>query len=77
MRSNWKLPFADSYLFFDKTNTFSRTSVILPCFVGSTLNIHNGSNFIKINIHQEIVGHKIGEFCRTRARYEYKKGKKK
>ena len=80
MRSNWKLPITNPALFstnLSKTKLFSRNSVILPSFVDSTLNVYNGKTFVKIQISSEIVGHKIGEFCKTRTRYIYKKGKKK
>lgn len=80
MRSSTKIPVADNSLFLNSKNqmkVFSRSSIILPCFVGRTFNIYNGSKFVKILISEEMVGHKIGEFCRTRSRYLYKKGKKK
>jgi ribosomal protein S19 len=58
-----------------KTN--KRDSVIFPTFVGKTVQIHNGKNFTKLVIIKEMVGHKLGEFIKTRKTFTYKKKKKK
>ena len=42
--------------------TWSRRSTITPEFVGQTLAIHNGKNFIPVFISENMVGHKLGEF---------------
>ena len=46
--------------------TWSRRSVIAPEFVGQTLAIHNGKQFIPVFISENMVGHKLGEFSPTR-----------
>ena len=46
--------------------TWSRRSTIYPDFVGHTLAIHNGKEFIPVYITEEMVGHKLGEFSQTR-----------
>ena len=46
--------------------TWSRRSVIAPEFVGYTLAIHNGKQFIPVFISENMVGHKLGEFSPTR-----------
>ena len=46
--------------------TFSRRSTIFPDFVGHTIAIHNGKDFIPVYISEEMVGHKLGEFALTR-----------
>lgn len=46
--------------------TWSRRSVITPEFVGHTLAIHNGKQFIPVFISENMVGHKLGEFSPTR-----------
>tara|TARA_Y100001949_G_C15896190_1_gene290461 strand:- start:185 stop:451 length:267 start_codon:yes stop_codon:yes gene_type:complete len=46
--------------------TWSRRSVITPEFVGYTLAIHNGKQFIPVFISENMVGHKLGEFSPTR-----------
>ncbi|HHZ80191.1 MAG TPA: 30S ribosomal protein S19, partial [Candidatus Marinimicrobia bacterium] len=37
-----------------------------PEFVGYTLAIHNGKQFIPVFISENMVGHKLGEFSPTR-----------
>ena len=46
--------------------TWSRRSTIYPEFVGHTLAVHNGKDFIPVYITEEMVGHKLGEFSQTR-----------
>lgn len=46
--------------------TWARASVISPEFVGCTIAIHNGKNFINVFITEGMVGHKLGEFSPTR-----------
>lgn len=46
--------------------TWSRASTISPEFVGHTIAIHNGKQFIPVLITEYMVGHKLGEFAPTR-----------
>ncbi len=46
--------------------TWSRSSTIIPDFVGYTFAIHNGRKFITVFITENMVGHKLGEFAHTR-----------
>ncbi|NOY39770.1 MAG: 30S ribosomal protein S19 [Nitrospirae bacterium] len=46
--------------------TWSRRSTILPEFVGLTFAVHNGMKFIPVYVSENMVGHKLGEFSRTR-----------
>ena len=46
--------------------TWSRRSTIYPQFVGHTIAVHNGKDFIPVYITEEMVGHKLGEFALTR-----------
>jgi small subunit ribosomal protein S19 len=46
--------------------TWSRRSMITPDFVGHTIAIHNGKQFIPAYISENMVGHKLGEFAPTR-----------
>lgn len=57
--------------------TYNRNSVILPHFVGKSIQIHNGKDFIKIFIIKEMIGHKLGEFIKTRKTFIFKSKKKK
>ena len=46
--------------------TYSRRSTIFPDFVGHTIAVHNGKEFIPVYITEDLVGHKLGEFALTR-----------
>ena len=46
--------------------TWARASVISPDFVGHTIAVHNGKNFIPVYVTEKMVGHKLGEFSPTR-----------
>lgn len=48
------------------TKTWSRNSTIFPEMIGFTIAIHNGKNHISVNITEEMVGHKLGEFAPSR-----------
>ena len=47
--------------------TWSRRSTILPDFIGLTFQVHNGKSFVPVNVSEEMVGHKFGEFAPTRS----------
>lgn len=46
--------------------TWSRSSMITPDFIGLTIAVHNGKQFIPVYITDNMVGHKLGEFAPTR-----------
>ena len=46
--------------------TWSRRSTIYPDFVGHTIAVHNGKEFIPVYVTEDMVGHKFGEFAQTR-----------
>ncbi|MGE0424364.1 MAG: 30S ribosomal protein S19 [Reyranellaceae bacterium] len=87
-RSVWKGPMVDGYL-LDKAEaarqstrnevirTWSRRSTILPQFVGLTFGVYNGHKFIPVNVTEEMVGHKFGEFSPTRTFHGHSGGDKK
>ncbi len=57
--------------------TWARSCTILPEFVGHVFLVHNGKNFIKVLVREEMVGHKLGEFSLTRSfKSHVGKGKK-
>jgi len=89
-RSVWKGPFVDGYLLKKAeaareatrnqvVKTWSRRSTILPQFVGLTFGVYNGRKFIPVNVTEEMIGHKFGEFSPTRTYLGHmadKKGKR-
>ena len=52
----------------DKTiiKTWSRSSTITPEMVGFTFGVHNGKIHIPVFAVENMVGHKLGEFSKTR-----------
>jgi small subunit ribosomal protein S19 len=76
-RSTKKGPFVAEYL-LKKVNelnarrsknpikTWSRASTIIPDFVGHTFEVHNGKEFKRVFVTEDMVGHKLGEFSFTR-----------
>ena len=46
--------------------TWARDCTIVPDFIGHTFMIHNGKNFMKLFVTEDMVGHKLGEFSPTR-----------
>ena len=52
----------------DKTviKTWSRDCTIVPEMVGFVIGVHNGKIHIPVQIMEEMVGHKLGEFSLTK-----------
>jgi len=48
--------------------TWSRASMITPDFVGQTIAVHNGKQFVPVYVTENMVGHKLGEFSPTRSK---------
>jgi small subunit ribosomal protein S19 len=76
-RSLWKGPFVDGYLLKKAEQarasgrnqvikTWSRRSTVLPQFVGLTFAVHNGMKHLPVQVSEDMVGHKLGEFAPTR-----------
>jgi len=66
-RACWKGPFVDTCLLRGRTRrVWSRRSMILPEFVDEFFEIHNGKEFLRVQITEEMVGHRFGEFASTR-----------
>ena len=46
--------------------TWARACTVIPDFVGHTFAVHNGKQFIRVFVTEDMVGHKLGEFSPTR-----------
>lgn len=46
--------------------TWARSCTIIPEFVGHTFLVHDGRNFKRCYVTEDMVGHKLGEFAPTR-----------
>ncbi len=57
--------------------TWARDCTIIPDFVSATFLVHNGKQFIKVYITEDMVGHKLGEFSPTRVFKGHSGGKAK
>jgi small subunit ribosomal protein S19 len=86
-RSVWKGPFVDGYLLkkaeaarassrHEMIKIWSRRSTILPQFVGLTFGVYNGHKHIPVQVTEEMVGHKFGEFAPTRTFYGHSADRK-
>lgn len=86
-RSKWKGPYLGSENFkalenldLKKKNDLtiaSRNFEIIPKFNGLTFKVHNGKNYSEINVTDDMIGHKFGEFAFTRGKFSFKKKKSK
>jgi len=86
-RVKWKGPYINNKLLKKIENndnktkniikTTSKNSMIVPKFVGITLQIYNGKTFINLKVIEEMLHHKFGEFVNTRKQFTYKKKKNK
>jgi small subunit ribosomal protein S19 len=56
--------------------TWSRDCTIVPEFISATFLIHNGRQFVKLYVTEDMVGHKLGEFSPTRTFRGHSGGKK-
>ena len=55
----------------EEIKTWSRDSTILPKMVGLTIKVHNGRDHVPVEIDENMVGHKLGEFASTRTFREH------
>ena len=55
----------------------TRRSTILPHCVDKTYNIENGKQFFEVLVTSEMIGHKFGEFVRTKKKALHTKKKTK
>ncbi|MEJ8574755.1 30S ribosomal protein S19 [Microbaculum marinum] len=86
-RSIRKGPFVDGYLLKkaeasrqsgrnEIVKIWSRRSTILPQFVGLTFGVYNGQKHIPVQVSEDMVGHKFGEFSPSRNYYGHTADKK-
>ncbi|MBS3812409.1 30S ribosomal protein S19 [Candidatus Bipolaricaulota bacterium] len=50
----------------EEIKTWSRDSTVVPQMVGLTIKVHNGRDHVPVEISENMVGHKLGEFAATR-----------
>ncbi|KAA8908328.1 hypothetical protein FN846DRAFT_945486 [Sphaerosporella brunnea] len=82
-RSVWKGPFivpmpmqrASPGVRVPPIKTQARSCTIVPNFVGLRFQVHNGKDYVDVDIEEDMVGHKLGEFAATRKNFTYKQTK--
>ena len=57
--------------------TWSRDCTIVPDFIAFTFLVHNGRQFMKVFVTEDMIGHKLGEFAPTRTFKGHSGGKAK
>jgi len=86
-RSVWKGPFVDAHVLKKAAKAqeegknqvikiWSRRSTILPQFVGLTFGVYNGQKHIPVNVTEDMIGQKFGEYSPTRTYYGHMADKK-
>jgi small subunit ribosomal protein S19 len=86
-RSLKKGPYVDERLFAkvakqggknrEPIKTWARDCTIVPEFIAFTFLIHNGKQFMKLYVTEDMIGHKLGEFAPTRMFRGHSGGKAK
>ena len=51
--------------------THCRDMIILPEFIGHSIQIHDGKEFQRVNIQPQMIGHYLGEFALTRKKVKH------
>ena len=51
--------------------THLRSMIVLPFMVGKTILVHDGKSFQPVNIIEEMIGRRLGEFVFTRSRVSH------
>ena len=55
----------------ERVRTHARDMVILPEMIGKTIEVHNGKDFVAVELQPEAVFHYLGEFSLTRRRVSH------
>jgi small subunit ribosomal protein S19 len=51
--------------------THVRDMIVLPQFVGKTINVHNGKEFIPVIVQEDMIGMFFGELTMTRKKVQH------
>jgi small subunit ribosomal protein S19 len=54
-----------------RLKTHCRDMIVLPEMVGLTIEVHNGKEFVKVDVKPEMIGHYLSEFALTRKRVKH------
>ncbi|RLI96236.1 MAG: 30S ribosomal protein S19 [Candidatus Aenigmatarchaeota archaeon] len=51
--------------------TRCRELIIIPQIVGTKVAVHNGKEYVTIDVKPEMIGHRLGEYAHTRKKVEH------
>jgi small subunit ribosomal protein S19 len=51
--------------------THLRYLIVVPKMIGMRINVYNGKIFVPVNIDNEMLGHRLGEFAVTRTKVKH------
>jgi len=51
--------------------THQRSLIIVPNMIGLKIHVHNGKEFAPVQIDEEMLGHRLGEFSATRSKVKH------
>ena len=78
-RSKWKGFFIEKInqkdIKKENLEIINKNENIVQKIINHDFKIHTGQKFVKISITKEMLGHKVGEFVITRAKYLFKQKK--
>lgn len=58
--------------------THLREMIVVPALIGKTIYVYNGKEFLRVDVTEQMLGHRLGEFSLTRKIAKHtNKGKKK
>jgi small subunit ribosomal protein S19 len=55
----------------ESVRTHYRDMIIFPEFIGKSIEVYNGKQFVKVELQPEMVGHRFGEFAQTRPKVSH------
>lgn len=55
----------------DNVRTHIREMIILPQWVGKTIHVYNGKEFVPVKIREDMVFHRLGEYSFTTKRVKH------
>lgn len=76
-RSKWKGPLIKSKQNRKELTLLPRNNQITSNLVGSSFSVYTGRKIVTLDLREEMIGHKVGEFIPTREKFEFKKKKKR
>lgn len=55
----------------DSVKTHARDMIVVPQMVDKTIHVHNGQEFVEVEVEADMIGRYLGEFTRNRKKVEH------